>query len=160
MLITVCKCTAQHTRDSLLSKDQVRFEADNIFTDLLDVLFLHLQDSGKVFLTSNFYIRLERLKWFVKVWQSCGWQKMWLYLIALFWLTWLSPFLYSREQSRSTIRGFLMRRRMRGCVTSLFTITPFSTHESSMLPPGTYKQPNKPLNNHIFCTLCWLTVLE
>ncbi len=52
-------------------------------------------------------------------------------------LTWLSPFLYSREQSSRTILGFLMSLRIRGWVTSLFTITPLSTQESSMMPPGT-----------------------
>jgi len=47
------------TRDALLSEDQVRFETNDVFTDLLDVLFLHLQDAGKVFLTSNLNISLR-----------------------------------------------------------------------------------------------------
>lgn len=78
MRIFVC------TRDSLLSKHQVRFEADDIFTYLLDVFLLHLQDSGKVFFTSNFYIRLETLKMFNKLWQSCVWQEMWQCILFIF----------------------------------------------------------------------------
>lgn len=52
--------------------------------------------------------------------------------------TWLSPFLYSREQSSRTMRGSLIMRLILGWVTSLLTITPFRTHESSMMPPGTW----------------------
>mmetsp|Transcript_26210 Transcript_26210/g.73546 ORF Transcript_26210/g.73546 Transcript_26210/m.73546 type:complete len:210 (+) Transcript_26210:520-1149(+) len=48
---------------------------------------------------------------------------------------WLSPFLYSNGQSRSTTRGFLMIRRMRGWVMSLLNITPSSTSHSDNSPP-------------------------
>ncbi|TNN57325.1 hypothetical protein EYF80_032401 [Liparis tanakae] len=44
---------------------------------------------------------------------------------------------FIKEQSSRMMRGSLMERLMRGWVTSLFTMTPFSTHESSMMPPGT-----------------------
>lgn len=47
------------TRDTLFSEDQVRFETNNVFTDLLDVLFLHLQNAGEVFLTSDLNISLR-----------------------------------------------------------------------------------------------------
>mmetsp|Transcript_112557 Transcript_112557/g.363561 ORF Transcript_112557/g.363561 Transcript_112557/m.363561 type:complete len:219 (-) Transcript_112557:755-1411(-) len=40
---------------------------------------------------------------------------------------WLSPFLYSRGQSSSTTRGFLISRRILGWVMSLLNITPSST---------------------------------
>lgn len=53
--------------------------------------------------------------------------------------TWLSPFLYSSEQSRRTMRGFLIRRRILGWVTSLFTMIPRKTHESSLKPPGIWQ---------------------
>mmetsp|Transcript_17165 Transcript_17165/g.44401 ORF Transcript_17165/g.44401 Transcript_17165/m.44401 type:complete len:451 (+) Transcript_17165:254-1606(+) len=49
-----------------------------------------------------------------------------------------SFFLYSRVQSRSSTRGRSMRRFILGCVTSLFTITPLSTRECSMSPPGSF----------------------
>lgn len=52
--------------------------------------------------------------------------------------TWLSPFLYSREQSSRMMRGFLIIRLILEWVTSLLIITPFRTHESSMNPPGTW----------------------
>ena len=57
--------------------------------------------------------------------------------------TWLSPFLYSKLQSRRTIRGFSIRRRIFGCVTSLFNITPRRTQESSIVPPGIYSPTHK-----------------
>mmetsp|Transcript_4233 Transcript_4233/g.12171 ORF Transcript_4233/g.12171 Transcript_4233/m.12171 type:complete len:232 (-) Transcript_4233:716-1411(-) len=50
-------------------------------------------------------------------------------------LVWLSPFLYSSGQSRSTTRGFLMIRRIRGWVMSLLNITPSSTWHSESSPP-------------------------
>mmetsp|Transcript_115780 Transcript_115780/g.323807 ORF Transcript_115780/g.323807 Transcript_115780/m.323807 type:complete len:232 (+) Transcript_115780:388-1083(+) len=50
-------------------------------------------------------------------------------------LVWLSPFLYSSGQSRRTTRGFLMIRRMRGCVMSLLNITPSKTWHSESSPP-------------------------
>lgn len=53
--------------------------------------------------------------------------------------TWLSPFLYSSEQSRRTMRGFLIRRRILGWVTSLFTMIPRKTQESSLKPPGIWQ---------------------
>ena len=49
-----------------------------------------------------------------------------------------SPFLYSKGQSRRTTRGFLIRRRILGCVISLFNITPSSTLLSSISPPGIF----------------------
>ena len=55
----VCVCITGH---SLLGEDQVRLEADDVFTDLLDVLFLHLQDPGEVFLTSDLYVRLTHAR--------------------------------------------------------------------------------------------------
>lgn len=54
-------------------------------------------------------------------------------------ITWLSPFLYSRLQSRSMILGFSMRLFILGWVTSLLTMTPDNTQESEMLPPGICK---------------------
>mmetsp|Transcript_17862 Transcript_17862/g.50310 ORF Transcript_17862/g.50310 Transcript_17862/m.50310 type:complete len:251 (+) Transcript_17862:620-1372(+) len=54
-------------------------------------------------------------------------------------LVWLSPFLYSKGQSRSSTRGFSMRRFMRpGATTSLANITPLSTLQSSSVPPGIF----------------------
>ena len=49
-----------------------------------------------------------------------------------------SPFLYSRGQSSSTMRGFLILRRILGWVMSLFSMTPSSTRLSSISPPGTF----------------------
>ena len=49
----------RHTWDSLLGEDQVWLEADDVLTDLLDVLFLHLQDPGKVFLLTDLNVRLN-----------------------------------------------------------------------------------------------------
>ena len=49
---------AWDTRDALLCEDEVWLEADDVFTDLLDVLLLHLQDAGKVLLTSDLNISL------------------------------------------------------------------------------------------------------
>jgi hypothetical protein len=49
-----------------------------------------------------------------------------------------SPFLYSSGQSNNRIRGFSMRRRMAGWVTSLLSMMPFKTRESSISPPGTF----------------------
>ena len=49
-----------------------------------------------------------------------------------------SPFLYSRVQSRRRIRGFSMRRRILPWTTSLLNMTPLSTRESSMSPPGIF----------------------
>ena len=54
-------------------------------------------------------------------------------------LVWFSPFLYSRGQSRSITRGFsILRCILPGATTSLFIITPFSTRQSSMLPPAIF----------------------
>ena len=53
-------------------------------------------------------------------------------------LVWDSPFLYSRGQSRRTIRGFSMRRRILGCVMSLLSMRPSRTLLSSISPPGTF----------------------
>mmetsp|Transcript_17104 Transcript_17104/g.49580 ORF Transcript_17104/g.49580 Transcript_17104/m.49580 type:complete len:204 (+) Transcript_17104:939-1550(+) len=49
-----------------------------------------------------------------------------------------SFFLYSRVQSSSSTRGLLILRRILECVTSLFTMTPLSTRECSMSPPGSF----------------------
>ena len=49
-----------------------------------------------------------------------------------------SPFLYSRVQSRRRMRGFSMRRRILPWTTSLLNMTPLSTRESSMSPPGIF----------------------
>mmetsp|Transcript_13714 Transcript_13714/g.42884 ORF Transcript_13714/g.42884 Transcript_13714/m.42884 type:complete len:204 (+) Transcript_13714:543-1154(+) len=49
-----------------------------------------------------------------------------------------SFFLYSSVQSSSTTRGRSILRRIFGCVTSLLTITPLSTRECSMSPPGSF----------------------
>jgi hypothetical protein len=49
-----------------------------------------------------------------------------------------SPFLYSSEQSSSTMRGFSIRRRILGWVMSLLSMTPSNTLESSISPPGTF----------------------
>lgn len=54
MVVLIC------TRDALLGEDQVRFKTDDLLADLLNVIFLHLQDAGKVFLTSDFNISLKR----------------------------------------------------------------------------------------------------
>lgn len=52
---------------------------------------------------------------------------------------WFSPFLYSSGQSKSRMRGFSMRRRMRpGVTTSLLNMTPRSTVQSSIAPPGIF----------------------
>mmetsp|Transcript_10364 Transcript_10364/g.36110 ORF Transcript_10364/g.36110 Transcript_10364/m.36110 type:complete len:240 (+) Transcript_10364:846-1565(+) len=52
---------------------------------------------------------------------------------------WFSPFLYSREQSSKRMRGFLIWRRIRpGATTSLLNMTPFSTRQSSIVPPGSF----------------------
>ena len=54
-------------------------------------------------------------------------------------MVWFSPFLYSRGQSRSITRGFsILRDILPGATTSLFIITPFSTRQSSMLPPAIF----------------------
>ena len=54
-------------------------------------------------------------------------------------LVWFSPFLYSRGQSNSRTRGLWIFRRMRpGATTSFWNMTPFSTLQSSMAPPGTF----------------------
>mmetsp|Transcript_7409 Transcript_7409/g.12507 ORF Transcript_7409/g.12507 Transcript_7409/m.12507 type:complete len:261 (+) Transcript_7409:1027-1809(+) len=49
-----------------------------------------------------------------------------------------SPFLYSSVQSSSRILGFSMRRRILAWITSLSIITPLSTRQSSMSPPGIF----------------------
>ena len=49
-----------------------------------------------------------------------------------------SPFLYSNEQSSSTILGFSIRLRILGCVISLLSITPSKTLLSSISPPGIF----------------------
>lgn len=49
-----------------------------------------------------------------------------------------SPFLYSSVQSRRRTRGRSMRRRILGWVMSLLIITPLSTRECSMSPPGSF----------------------
>mmetsp|Transcript_60046 Transcript_60046/g.167555 ORF Transcript_60046/g.167555 Transcript_60046/m.167555 type:complete len:205 (+) Transcript_60046:543-1157(+) len=51
---------------------------------------------------------------------------------------WLSPFLYSSGQSRSTTRGFLISLRILGCVMSLLSMTPSSTTHSDKSPPGIF----------------------
>lgn len=48
------------TRNALFCEDQVRFEPNDVFTDLLNVFFLHLQDAGEVFLTSDLNVSLKR----------------------------------------------------------------------------------------------------
>mmetsp|Transcript_19693 Transcript_19693/g.54980 ORF Transcript_19693/g.54980 Transcript_19693/m.54980 type:complete len:330 (+) Transcript_19693:290-1279(+) len=54
-------------------------------------------------------------------------------------LVWFSPFLYSNGQSSSSTRGLCTLRRMRpGDTTSLLNITPCSTLQSSMVPPGIF----------------------
>ena len=54
-------------------------------------------------------------------------------------LVWFSPFLYSRGQSSSRMRGLAILRRMRpGATTSFWNMTPFSTRQSSMDPPGSF----------------------
>ena len=49
-----------------------------------------------------------------------------------------SAFLYSSGQSSSTMRGFTISRRMRGCVASFSTMTPSSTRQSESSPPGNF----------------------
>ncbi|KOO27437.1 t-complex protein 1 subunit alpha [Chrysochromulina tobinii] len=49
-----------------------------------------------------------------------------------------SPFLYSSVQSSSRMRGFSIRRRIFEWTTSLLIITPLSTRQSSMSPPGIF----------------------
>lgn len=66
-----CTCT----RDSFLSKDQIWFKADDVFTDLLDVVFLHLQDFCEIFLASDFYISLNEIR-------------LWLYIFATTMCCW------------------------------------------------------------------------
>mmetsp|Transcript_23875 Transcript_23875/g.64022 ORF Transcript_23875/g.64022 Transcript_23875/m.64022 type:complete len:261 (+) Transcript_23875:1266-2048(+) len=51
---------------------------------------------------------------------------------------WLSPFLYSSVQSSSRMRGFSIFRRILAWTTSLLIITPLSTRQSSMSPPGIF----------------------
>mmetsp|Transcript_79445 Transcript_79445/g.177656 ORF Transcript_79445/g.177656 Transcript_79445/m.177656 type:complete len:321 (+) Transcript_79445:584-1546(+) len=53
-------------------------------------------------------------------------------------LVWLSPFLYSRGQSRSTTRGFLISLRILGCVMSLLNMTPSSTSHWLRSPPDIF----------------------
>mmetsp|Transcript_12294 Transcript_12294/g.31602 ORF Transcript_12294/g.31602 Transcript_12294/m.31602 type:complete len:223 (+) Transcript_12294:476-1144(+) len=53
-------------------------------------------------------------------------------------LVWLSPFLYSSGQSSSTTRGFLISRRILGCVMSLLNMTPSSTSQSVSSPPDNF----------------------
>mmetsp|Transcript_21870 Transcript_21870/g.55479 ORF Transcript_21870/g.55479 Transcript_21870/m.55479 type:complete len:323 (-) Transcript_21870:663-1631(-) len=50
----------------------------------------------------------------------------------------LSFFLYSSVQSSSTTRGRSILRRILAWVTSLLTMTPLSTRECSMSPPGSF----------------------
>lgn len=59
---------------------------------------------------------------------------------------WLSPFLYSRGQSKRMILGFLIYLLILGWVISLFTITPSKTSDYSKVPPG------------IFYTLAYLLI--
>ena len=64
-------------------------------------------------------------------------------------LVWFSPFLYSRGQSNSSTRGLGMRRRMRpGATTSFWNITPASTRQSSMEPPGSFSTCKGQLTFH------------
>mmetsp|Transcript_15616 Transcript_15616/g.28389 ORF Transcript_15616/g.28389 Transcript_15616/m.28389 type:complete len:241 (-) Transcript_15616:680-1402(-) len=49
-----------------------------------------------------------------------------------------SPFLYSRGESSKRIRGFSILRLILLWVTSLLNITPLSTHESEISPPGIF----------------------
>ena len=53
-------------------------------------------------------------------------------------LVWLSPFLYSSVQSMSRMRGFSSFRFIFMCVTSLLSITPLSTRQSLISPPGSF----------------------
>mmetsp|Transcript_37015 Transcript_37015/g.82278 ORF Transcript_37015/g.82278 Transcript_37015/m.82278 type:complete len:233 (+) Transcript_37015:882-1580(+) len=54
-------------------------------------------------------------------------------------LVWFSPFLYSRGQSSSRMRGLAILRRIRpGTTRSLLNMTPFNTLQSSMVPPGIF----------------------
>jgi hypothetical protein len=53
-----------------------------------------------------------------------------------------------RGQSSSSTRGFGMRRRMRpGATTSFWNITPASTRQSSMEPPGSFSTCNGQLTS-------------
>lgn len=130
------------TWDAFLCEDQVWFETDDVFADLLDVVFLHLQDPGKILLLTDLYVRLHTWRTHHKHDKQNNSREHVTAVgrVAGMFRTWLSPFLYSREQSSRTIRGFLIMRLMRGWVTSLFSITPLSTHESSIIPPGTWTQ--------------------
>lgn len=59
-------------------------------------------------------------------------------------LVWLSPFVYSKEQSKSNTLGFSTLRDICGCKMSLFSMTPRRTFESVISPPGTCGRAGKP----------------
>lgn len=77
---------------------------------------------------------------FASTLHNAGNQKLIILMMKMVMLTWLSPFLYSKEQSKSSILGFSILLLILGWVTSLFSITPVSTLESSMIPPGTWER--------------------
>ena len=46
------------TGDALLCDDHIRLQLDDVLTELLNVLFFHLEDSGEVFLSCDFNVSL------------------------------------------------------------------------------------------------------
>lgn len=46
------------TGDALLCDDHIWLQLDNVLTELLNVLFFHLEDSSEVFLSCDFNVSL------------------------------------------------------------------------------------------------------
>lgn len=54
----VWKNECSPTRDALFCDDHVWLQMDNVLTELLNILFFHLEDSGEVFLSCDLNVSL------------------------------------------------------------------------------------------------------